>query len=147
MSQHYPIKVSLGENAHNHWRLEVHDGKDVVYYDLSAGQAEYLPKAYDKLYLKKLAGEDRVVQNALFQNYPNPFNPSTTIKYQLSNKTNVQMEVFDVIGRKVLTLVNNQQQAGIYTVNFDASRLSSGMYFIRFKAGSFHQIQKISLIK
>jgi hypothetical protein len=84
---------------------------------------------------------------ALAQNYPNPFNPSTTINYQLSTTSNVKLEIFDLLGRKVATLVNERQTVGAYTANFNAAQLSSGVYFYRLQAGSFVQTKKMMLIK
>lgn len=84
----------------------------------------------------------------LKQNYPNPFNPATTIQYDLATASNVQIEVFDMLGRKVATLVNNSfQQAGTHSVNFDASNLSSGMYIYMLKAGDISQTKRMTLIK
>jgi hypothetical protein len=65
----------------------------------------------------------------LLQNYPNPFNPTTTIQYSLKSPSSVRLDVFDVLGRKVATLVNEQKPAGMYTVRWDASHASSGLYF------------------
>ncbi|MDX2130202.1 MAG: choice-of-anchor I family protein [Chloroherpetonaceae bacterium] len=84
---------------------------------------------------------------ALSQNYPNPFNPSTRIAYQLPSAASVQLEVFDVLGRKVATLVNSRQDAGRYEVPFNASQLSTGVYFYRIQAGSFNQTMKMLLVK
>lgn len=84
---------------------------------------------------------------ALEQNYPNPFNPTTTIRYQLPVGGNVKLEVFDVLGKKVATLVDARQEAGIYNYALNASNLSSGMYFYRLQAGSFVQTKKMTLVK
>ncbi len=65
----------------------------------------------------------------LYQNYPNPFNPTTKIKYSIPKTSNVQLKVFDILGRKVAELVNEEKPAGNYTVNFNASKLSSSIYF------------------
>jgi photosystem II stability/assembly factor-like uncharacterized protein len=83
----------------------------------------------------------------LVQNYPNPFNPVTTIGYQIPITAHVRVEVFDITGRHVITLVNKEELAGIYKVNFDASRLSSGIYFYKITTGSFNQTRKMILIK
>jgi hypothetical protein len=83
----------------------------------------------------------------LSQNYPNPFNPTTNIRYQIKSNNIVSLEVFNVLGEKVTSLVNQFQSAGIYEVNFDAAALSSGLYFYRLKAGDFEQTMKMSLIK
>ncbi|MFN3393093.1 MAG: T9SS type A sorting domain-containing protein [Candidatus Thermochlorobacter sp.] len=83
----------------------------------------------------------------LEQNYPNPFNPSTTIRFSIPTTENVQLDVFDVLGRKVATVLNQRLAAGTYTVQFNASQLSSGMYFYRINAGNFRQTMKMMLVK
>lgn len=83
----------------------------------------------------------------LFQNYPNPFNPSTSIKYFISQATIVTLDVYDMLGQNVQSLVNSKQSPGQYTVIFDGSNLSSGTYFYRFVAGSFVDVKQILLIK
>jgi hypothetical protein len=83
----------------------------------------------------------------LEQNYPNPFNPTTVINYSVADISNVKLEVFDVLGRKVATLVNQVKSPGSYTANFNASSISSGIYFYRLEAGDFTSIKKMMLIK
>lgn len=83
----------------------------------------------------------------LEQNFPNPFNPSTTIQYSLPKASNVQIDVFDMMGRNVATLIDQRQNAGTHSVNFNAEQLSSGVYFYRLQAENFTQIQKMVLIK
>ncbi len=83
----------------------------------------------------------------LGQNYPNPFNPGTTITYQIRSAGAVTLRVYDVLGREVVTLVDEYRQAGSYTLSFDASRLASGVYFYRLQAGSFMNTKKMVLAK
>jgi photosystem II stability/assembly factor-like uncharacterized protein len=84
---------------------------------------------------------------SLSQNYPNPFNPTTVISYKLSALSDVTLKVYDVLGRKVATLVNERQNAGSYSVTFDGSRLASGVYFYRLTAGSLISVKKLMLLK
>ena len=83
----------------------------------------------------------------LNQNYPNPFNPTTQITYQLPRQSDVRLEVFDMNGRQVATLVNQNMSAGTHSVNFDASDLSSGIYMYRLQAGSTVLTRKLTLVK
>ncbi len=83
----------------------------------------------------------------LFQNYPNPFNPTTTIKYQINSSEFVSLKVFDALGQEIITLVNENKLPGIYSVRFDGSNLSGGVYFYRLQAGSFYQTKKLVLLK
>jgi hypothetical protein len=83
----------------------------------------------------------------LSQNYPNPFNPTTKIVFTLSNRTEVRLEVFDVLGRKVATLVDGVQEAGRHLIDFDGSALNSGVYFYRLKAGAEVQTKRMILVK
>ncbi len=96
------------------------------------------------------------VNYSLDQNYPNPFNPTTVIRYRLSAPSNVRLNVYDVLGRRVAALVESVQQAGSYDVQFDGSRLASGVYFYRIvvspvSAGrgtpAFVQTKKMVLLK
>ncbi len=83
----------------------------------------------------------------LAQNYPNPFNPTTTIKYDLPGSGQVLIGLYNMLGERVLTLVNENQAAGHYTITLDASRLASGIYFYRMQAGDFIQAKKMVLLK
>ena len=84
---------------------------------------------------------------SLSQNFPNPINPSTKISYQLPKTSFVTLRVYDILGREVSLLVNEQQNAGTYEVTFDANHLASGVYFYRIEAGSFVQTRKLVLMK
>lgn len=81
------------------------------------------------------------------QNFPNPFNPSTSIEYTVPSNEYVNLKVYDVLGNEVAQLVNEKKDAGRYRVNFDASSLSSGIYFYKIQAGSFNQVRKMMLVK
>jgi hypothetical protein len=83
----------------------------------------------------------------LHQNYPNPFNPATTIEYDLPEEANVSLVVYDNLGRRVAELVNTHQQPGYYTATFDASHLTSGMYYYKLQAGDFVKVRKLILVK
>ena len=83
----------------------------------------------------------------LYNNYPNPFNPTTNIKYDLPKETFVAIKVYDILGREVVTLVNEKQPSGRYNIKFDASNLASGMYVYRIEAGSFVKSHKMMLLK
>ena len=83
----------------------------------------------------------------LFQNYPNPFNPVTTIKYALPNNSLVTLKVYDILGREVVTLVNEEKRAGVYEIEFIGSHLSSGIYFYKINAGDFKDVKRLLLLK
>jgi hypothetical protein len=84
---------------------------------------------------------------ALEQNYPNPFNPSTMINYQLPTANMVSLKIYNLLGQQVETLVDERQPAGKYEINFDASKLASGMYIYRIQAGSYTVSKKMLLLK
>jgi len=84
---------------------------------------------------------------SLLQNYPNPFNPRTTIRYLIPHKSFVNITVYDMLGREVSKLVNEEKLSGSYEVQFDGSKLSSGVYFYRLHAGSYFKTKKLMLIK
>ena len=83
----------------------------------------------------------------LYQNYPNPFNPTTVISYSIPKENIVTIKVFDILGNEVASLVNEEKPAGKYSVNFNASKLSSGIYFYRMQAGNFVEAKKLILLK
>ncbi len=89
-------------------------------------------------------------QFELLQNYPNPFNPSTVIKYSVPSKEFVQLKVFNVLGNEIATIVNEIQEAGNYTIEFNASKMNvttSGIYFYRLEAGTYVDSRKMTLVK
>jgi len=87
------------------------------------------------------------VSFSLSQNYPNPFNPSTTINYTIPKSGLVSLKIYDIVGKEVVSLVNEVKNAGSYNLQFNASNLSSGTYFYRLESGSFVETKKMLLLK
>ncbi|MDR8389628.1 T9SS type A sorting domain-containing protein [Aliifodinibius sp. S!AR15-10] len=145
----YPIQVQVGPSVPNDrsYRLIGFNKGEEIHFDLRPGEPVTVDRSYDRLILAGLNEGEIPLTNELSPNYPNPFNPSTTIDYQLSTKGMVSMEVYNLVGRKVQTLVNKVQNPGKYSVTFNASSLSSGTYFVRIKAGDFYKVRKMTLIK
>jgi hypothetical protein len=112
---------------------------------------------YDGVSYAKVGSADQVSELItkpqkfiLNQNYPNPFNPETKIEYQIPNegtKNAVTLRVYDLLGREVAVLVNEQKPAGRYEVKWDASKMASGIYFYRLKAGKYSNTKKMILIR
>jgi len=154
--------IALTENATFHFPLTIKKialilGSDRVHGDTYQGTIYF-----DNL---RLVYPDAVVdveehtiqpkQFILYQNYPNPFNPSTTIKYSIPSvgngharsSTNVTLKIYDVLGREVVTLVNEQQQPGTYEIAFNASLMPSGIYIYKLSVGQFISAKKMILLK
>ncbi|KAF0152738.1 MAG: Glycoside hydrolase starch-binding [Ignavibacteria bacterium] len=109
-------------------------------------QVETFPTGYNPTNIQEL--ETGIpTKFSLDQNYPNPFNPTTKIKFAIPADENVSLKVFNVLGQEVATLVNKQLKAGSYSFDWNASNLSSGVYFYRIEAGSFNQTRKMLLLK
>jgi 5-hydroxyisourate hydrolase-like protein (transthyretin family) len=88
----------------------------------------------------------------LYQNFPNPFNPVTKIKYEIkangkSERVKVKLIIYDIAGKELKVLVNQEQNAGIYEVNFDGRELPSGIYFYRFETEDYLETKKMVLVK
>lgn len=83
----------------------------------------------------------------LYQNYPNPFNPATTIKFALPKSTDVKIIVYNLLGQKVLTLMDEKRNAGYHTIQLNGNNLASGMYFYTIEADYFHAVKKMLLVK
>lgn len=93
------------------------------------------------------AADDLTSWSGLSENYPNPFNPTTTITYRLPNSGNVELKVYDVLGREVATLVSGFQEAGVHTAYFNGQNLASGVYFYRLTAPGINQVKKMLMVK
>jgi hypothetical protein len=135
-SRHYAV-TDLGVTAGT-WVYRI---KEV---DLD-GSINYSPTVSTTL--PAVGANPAVTAYALDQNYPNPFNPVTTIQYALPNAANVKLTVFNMLGQETATLVNDNKPAGVHTVQFDGSRLASGLYFYRLQAGTYVQMKKLVLLK
>ncbi|MBE2219272.1 MAG: T9SS type A sorting domain-containing protein [Ignavibacteria bacterium] len=153
----FSASVQFSEHAPG-WSANGYIPFIVEYYDAGGDAAAVWigqDGANKRLYMDRLQAVVGVSQNgneipakySLSQNYPNPFNPVTNITFALPVNGQVSLKVFDVMGREVADLVDKQLTAGSYKVNFDASRLSSGVYFYRLTTGEFTDTKKLMLIK
>ena len=115
----------------------------------SFGNVKLIPRdSMDVVIVTSITHEDVMPESfSLEQNYPNPFNPSTVIRYNVTEQTNVKLVIYDALGRTIKTLVNTTQAPGSYNVNFKADRLASGVYFYRLDAGKFSAIKKMLLVR
>jgi len=120
-------------------------------FDDAMKASDHLPIVAD-FTLKQIVGvenDNNILPNntELHQNYPNPFNPNTTISYSISESDFVQLKVYDMLGREVSKLVNEEQSSGKYKVEFDSSLLTSGIYFYRIVSGNYSAIRKMVILK
>ena len=122
-----------------------------VSYDASGNPVNTsVPLSISSLTAPLVVGETSALQPTQYtleQNYPNPLNPSTTIRYALPVSGRVAVRVYNVLGQVVATLIEGNQNAGTHEVSFDASALSSGVYFYRIESGSFEAVKKMMLLK
>lgn len=122
--------AKFGAAVYNYRLKQIDFDGTAKYYNLSQNVEITAPKSF-----------------TLEQNFPNPFNPTTSISFSLPTESKVSLEVYDVLGKVVRTLVNENRAAGSYTVTFDASNLSSGVYFYRLTAGENTLLKKMNLMK
>lgn len=148
------LEVDQNESIDVLWNVRVTDGADTtdvaefIDFDTREPAPLYRPLTLTRgevVSSERLTDKPRTFE--LEQNFPNPFNPTTQINYSVPENTDVKIEVYNVIGRRVATLVNKEMAPGNYTVQLDASRLASGMYFYRLEAGSTLLTKKMTLIK
>lgn len=147
--------LAVGESAEFVWNVKVSDGTDTLGVHGSYGNFgdDFMPIYRSITLTRGIVTSNDVISNVptefgLEQNYPNPFNPSTNINFALPQASEVTLTVYDMLGRKVATLISGEQlQAANHSVRFDASALASGMYIYRIEAGSFVSTRKMMLIK
>ncbi|MCP3683716.1 MAG: T9SS type A sorting domain-containing protein [bacterium] len=123
--------------------------RDTVIYDVEISDQGTIQLDVD-LYPLPISVDDKndIPQNfSLSRNYPNPFNPSTTISYAIPERSNVRLEIFNVIGQRIDVLVDDNQSTGEYAVTWDASNYSSGVYFYRLTTGNHAQTKRMTLVK
>lgn len=113
----------------------------------AAGQYQTIYRTTNAGGLTFITNETTPTKYSLSQNYPNPFNPKTVIQFSIIAAENVSIKVYDVMGREIRTLVNEMKQPGSYSVDFNASELSSGVYFYRLESDGFSDIKRMLLIK
>ncbi len=157
----YSIKAGKMENIPEDWEIKLTDKKVnqsvnlrerkgyEFYFD---GEDEDISERFYIEVSRSLTSSNDGKENIpgsfqLKQNYPNPFNPVTVIEYELPIQSDIKIEVFDILGRLVVTLVDGRKSAGYHSVQLDARNFSSGAYFYRIKAGDFVQIKSMMLIK
>lgn len=132
--------------------VKTSDGVIFCFEDTRTGLSDY------NLYTMKLlngggvvnvntSGNEIVNNFRLHQNYPNPFNPTTTIKFELQKSSFVQLKVYNSLGKEVAELVNGKNEAGSYEIKFDASSLSSGVYYYKLTSGDFSEVKAMVLVK
>jgi hypothetical protein len=154
-AQAYPITLS--------WQLNPENGITYSFIgDSSLGKITDIKSGFGKASFNQIrnnkihlfASADKIINStnlptvySLMQNYPNPFNPTTMIKYALPKVSDVTLIIYDILGRKVTTLVNEPQQPGSYEIKWDASNVSSGIYFYQLKTKDYVDTKKMILLK
>jgi hypothetical protein len=113
---------------------------------VKGSESVILSQATQRIEIQRL-GDELPVEFTLDQNYPNPFNPTTTIRFGLPESADVSLEIYTVLGQRVMTLVNENRSAGWHTVSFNGAGLSSGVYVYRIQAGGYVSTKKFMLVK
>ena len=139
-SSPYILSESLDQNTTFHWRVRALSDNELRH-------SEWSPSLSFTTGLRTSIDAELPISYRLEQNYPNPFNPSSTIRYALPEATVVRVEVFSLLGQSVGVLVDGVQQAGSHTVNFDASGLTTGVYFYRLVTPKYSETRQMMLIK
>lgn len=131
-------------------------GLDSLIYSFDFGYTEFILKGciidgvvYGDTNIVDVENEKSItpIQFSLSQNYPNPFNPNTTIRFQIPERTFVTLKIYDILGKEVATLVNEEKSAGEYEVEFSGNNFTSGLYFYQLKARNYIETKKMILLK
>ncbi|MCX8105743.1 MAG: T9SS type A sorting domain-containing protein [Ignavibacterium album] len=136
------INISSGDSVAFYFAIALGENQSEVVAQISEATVKY----------NTVLGIDNKISEtptdfSLFQNYPNPFNPNTKIQFSVSTAEFVSLKVFDVLGNEVATLVSEQLTPGIYQHNFDATNLSSGVYYYKLQAGNYSETKKMILMR
>ncbi len=155
------IEPRLSDSLYGRYYRLLHPGNYTVEFSKTGYQADtlyfvqILESGFKELNIQlnpnatDLKDELKVLPKSYYssQNYPNPFNPLTKIKYSIPKQSNVSLKVFDILGNEIAELVNEKKPVGNYEVQFDAAKLSSGVYFYRIQAGEFVKTKKMVVLK
>jgi len=150
----YVIQIAQGEDFETETVIELNSPDETVSVE---NPLEFATIYYWRVKATNVGGESDysepqqfttvVQETAIRPNYPNPFNASTTIRFQLAENSEVVLDIFDTVGRRIATLVNEERPPGVYFEQFQGNRFASGTYFIRIVAGDFMEVQKMAIIK
>ena len=141
------IITTIADGATSVFAIDVDSDGDIDV--LSASRLDNKIAWYENLGVVGVEGilNEIPIEYSLSQNYPNPFNPTTTITFQIPELSFVTLKVYDVLGNKIATLVNEEKPVSSYEVEFNATTLPSGIYFYRVQAGTFVETKKMVLLK
>ena len=148
-----PVSIAASNQLFPQLTNDASGGAIITWNDLRNGNdnADIYAQKVDALGNIGIVGVEKGIElplkYSISQNYPNPFNPTTTIGYKLTNRGKVILKVYDVLGDEVAILVDQEQEAGNYSIEFDGEKLSSGVYFYKIVAGRFTQTKKMILLR
>ena len=145
------MKVKYWDNQNSQWVEAANTSVNTSNNTLSASQSE-VSSFYIVTSDKSITGiaNNKItlpINFSLKQNYPNPFNPGTTIEFSINENSNVNLSIYNILGQKLTTLINQPMSSGLHRVQFNASNLSSGIYFYKLTAGNISKVMKMTLLK
>jgi hypothetical protein len=135
------LYAPTGGLVHSHYKIKARD--------LTNHYSDYSNEVVSRTEPMIIKSVEEIVSNEykLAQNYPNPFNPSTKISYSIKEEGLVTLKVFDILGKEIATLVNENKPEGNYEIEYNASDLPSGIYIYKIQSGSFLDVKKMLLTK
>ncbi len=135
-----PVNIQPNDSVHFYVGIAVGSSDQELFNNMLLAQQKYET-------LVSVGDEYALLSYQLKQNYPNPFNPRTRIEFSLPKKERVELEIYNALGQKLQTLINQELETGNHFIDFDASDLNTGVYFYRIKTGEFTSTKKMVLIK